>query len=236
MTTQTDDHTRQATHRRLKRLFDVPLALVLLILLGPLLLLVALAIALDSRGPVLFRQTRIGLHGKLFVILKFRTMRSDTDPLGPSPASGADNRVTRLGRFLRLSALDELPQLLNILRGDMAFVGPRPQLPSEMAALKEEAADLMVRRAEVRPGLTSTWAITPGVPKVAPTMHMLEIDCGYVDACSFWLDAKIVAQTAMTIIKRMVHVLCGPGRGGASPQASATCNDTDQSAIEDPQA
>ncbi|HOV77723.1 MAG TPA: sugar transferase, partial [Sedimentisphaerales bacterium] len=137
-------------YRLLKRLFDVLLAGVLLAILWPLLLVIALAIRWTSPGPALFRQERAGQHGRPFSMLKFRTMRLDVDPFGPSPKSDRDPRLTRIGKFLREYSLDELPQLINILWGHMAFVGPRPLYVSQIA---EWNARQRIRLL-VKPGLT----------------------------------------------------------------------------------
>jgi len=134
----------------LKRAFDITISLIAIVLLGPLLILIAILVRLDSPGAGVFRQRRAGWHGKPFVMLKFRTMRANVDPYGVSPHSGEDPRLTTLGRFLRESSLDELPQLWNVLTGSMSIVGPRP--------LYERQAELWTehqhRRLDVKPGLT----------------------------------------------------------------------------------
>lgn len=134
-----------------KRLFDLLLAALGLLLLAPLLLAVALWIKLDSRGPVLFRQERVGRFGRPFLIHKFRTMRVEAPALGPQITVGADARITRAGRFLRASKLDELPQLWDVLRGAMSLVGPRPEVPRYVALYPAELRELVL---SVRPGIT----------------------------------------------------------------------------------
>ncbi|WP_428419992.1 sugar transferase [Methylibium sp.] len=134
-----------------KRLVDLLLALGGLLLLAPLLLVIAAAIRLDSRGPVLFRQERVGRHGRLFRIHKFRTMVADASRRGPSLTVGDDARITRVGRWLRERRLDELPQLIDVLLGDMSVVGPRPELPRYVA---QYPAALRERVLSVRPGIT----------------------------------------------------------------------------------
>ena len=134
-----------------KRLFDLLLAALGLLLLAPLLLLVALWIKLDSRGPVLFRQERVGRFGRPFLIHKFRTMRVEAPALGPQITVGADARITRAGRWLRASKLDELPQLWDVLRGAMSLVGPRPEVPRYVALYPAELRELVL---SVRPGIT----------------------------------------------------------------------------------
>src|ERR1700755_2379796 len=134
-----------------KRLFDVVSALLGLALFGLPMLAVALWIRLDSAGPVFFRQERVGRHGKLFRIHKFRTMAVDAEQRGPQLTVGADARVTRVGRVLRANRLDELPQFLDVLAGDMSLVGPRPDLPRYVA---QWPADLRERGLAGRPGIT----------------------------------------------------------------------------------
>ena len=134
-----------------KRLFDLLLSVLGLLVLAPLLLAIALWIKLDSRGPVMFRQERVGRFGKPFLIHKFRTMRADAPRLGPEITVGADARITRAGRFLRGSKLDELPQLWDVLRGAMSLVGPRPEVPRYVALYPAELRELVL---SVRPGIT----------------------------------------------------------------------------------
>jgi lipopolysaccharide/colanic/teichoic acid biosynthesis glycosyltransferase len=132
----------------IKRAFDVAASALALLLLCPLFLLVALAIKLDSAGPALFKQTRVGRHFRSFTIYKFRTMSANA--AGREITVGADPRITRVGRFLRQAKIDELPQLVNILRGDMTFVGPRPEVPAYVDLFRADYEELL----QVRPGLT----------------------------------------------------------------------------------
>jgi lipopolysaccharide/colanic/teichoic acid biosynthesis glycosyltransferase len=134
-----------------KRVFDLLLALVALVLAAPLMLLVAAAIRLDSPGPVFFRQQRVGQGGRLFRIHKFRTMVADAPDRGPAITVGDDERITRVGRFLRRSKLDELPQLIDVLRGDMSVVGPRPEVPRYVAHYPPALRDRVLA---LRPGIT----------------------------------------------------------------------------------
>ena len=138
-----------------KRAMDVALSLLALPLAVPLMALIALAVKLDSPGPVWFRQERVGRAGRLFRIHKFRTMRV-TDGLGPLVTASHDARITRVGRWLRRTKLDELPQLIDVLKGDMSLVGPRPEVPRYMALYPEEARRLIL---SVRPGITDRAAI-----------------------------------------------------------------------------
>lgn len=132
-----------------KRLIDVLVAGIGLVLTSPILVVVGVLVRLESRGGALFRQARVGLHGREFEILKFRSMRVEID--GPAVTSALDPRITRLGEFLRSTKLDELPQLLNVLRGDMSLVGPRPEVPRYVAHWPKEARDVVL---SVRPGIT----------------------------------------------------------------------------------
>jgi undecaprenyl phosphate N,N'-diacetylbacillosamine 1-phosphate transferase len=179
-----------------KRLFDVLVASVLLVILSPALLVIAAAIRLGSRGPAVFRQQRAGRGGAPFGLYKFRSMRVDADPFGPSPKSGEDPRLTRLGRFLREHSLDELPQLLNVLKGDMSLVGPRPLYVSQMA----EWNDRQRRRLLVRPGLTGLAQISGR--GTLTREEKLELDVQYVEQASLWLDARIFFATAARLCAR----------------------------------
>lgn len=179
-----------------KRLLDILLSLSGLVVLGPLMLLIALAIRIESRGAALFRQRRAGYRGRPFVMLKFRTMRSDVDPYGMSPRSGGDPRLTRLGRFLRETSLDELPQLLNILSGSMSLVGPRPLYERQA----QQWDDNQRRRLDVRPGLTG-YAQAYGRGSL-PIEDKIEMDLYYVDHRSLWLDLRILVRTAANIFGR----------------------------------
>ncbi|MFU8765309.1 MAG: exopolysaccharide biosynthesis polyprenyl glycosylphosphotransferase, partial [Haliea sp.] len=183
----------------LKTLLDLGLAALLLVLLAPLLLLIALLVRLDSPGPVLYRQQRHGSGGRLIEVLKFRTMHAGApgDPF--SQARRDDPRVTRCGRFLRRSSLDELPQLLNVLRGDMSLVGPRPH----PVALNQEYARKLaayMQRHRVKPGITG-WAQIHGYRGETDTLEKMEkrlqYDLYYIEHWSLGLDLKILAKTAL---------------------------------------
>ena len=139
-----------------KRVFDLVLAAVDLLLLAPLLLFIALAIRIDSPGPALFRQERVGRGGRVFRIHKFRTMGAELAPAGPLVTVGDDARITRIGRVLRHYRVDELPQLIDVLRGDMSLVGPRPEVPRYVA---HYPADMKARVLAVRPGITDPAAL-----------------------------------------------------------------------------
>ena len=173
----------------MKRALDILLSLLALAVLGLPMLLIALAVRLGSRGPALFRQRRAGWRGRPFTMLKFRTMRVDTDPFGDSPHAAADARLTRLGKRLREWSLDELPQLLNVLAGQMSLVGPRPLYERQAAAW----TDRQRSRLEVRPGLTG-YAQVRGRGALA-LEDKIELDLSYVEHQSLWFDIKILLQT-----------------------------------------
>ena len=176
-----------------KRALDVLLSLCALLVLWPLLLLVALWIKLDSPGPVLFKQNRVGKDGRVFEILKFRTMCVNAEHMGSGVYSGkGDSRVTRAGRILRATSVDELPQLINILLGHMSLIGPRPPLTYHPWPY-EEYTDEQKRMFAVRPGVTG-WAQING-RKAVEWNHRIELNVWYVDHVSFWLDVKIFFLT-----------------------------------------
>jgi len=180
----------------LKRLFDLLIAGVLLVILSPVLLAIAVAIRVGSRGPALFRQERVGQGGLSFTLYKFRTMRLDVDPFGPSPKSGDDPRLTRLGRFLRERSLDELPQLLNIVRGDMSLVGPRPLYMSQV----QEWNERQKKRLLVKPGLTGLAQISGRAELTLE--EKLELDVRYVEQAGLRLDCRILVATAVRVFSR----------------------------------
>lgn len=178
----------------MKRLFDIACSLVALVILGLPMLLIALAIRLSSPGAALFHQRRAGWRGKGFNMLKFRTMRADVDPYGPSPHSREDLRLTRLGRFLRGKSLDELPQLFNVLSGQMSIVGPRP-LYERQAALWSQRQR---RRLDVRPGIAG-YAQLYGRASMTHE-DKIELDLYYVENRGLLLDLKIVMLTIRNCI------------------------------------
>lgn len=168
----------------------------LLVMLAPLLLAIAVAIRVASPGPAIFRQERAGRGGKPFSLYKFRTMRLDVDPFGPSPKSGADPRLTRLGKLLREYSLDELPQLINILRGEMALIGPRPLYIAQIAEWNERQR----KRLLVQPGLTGLAQIS-GRGELT-VEEKLELDVQYVEQAGLKLDARILLATATRVFAR----------------------------------
>lgn len=185
-----------------KRALDVAASVILLVLFAPLLLLAAVLIRLESPGPALFRQTRGGLGGVRFQILKLRTMRCREDGPDLAQARRGDDRVTRVGRFLRATSIDELPQLLNVLRGDMSLVGPRPH-----AAAHDDYYGLRIpeyyARYQARPGLTG-WAQVKGLRGGTETLEAMrrrvEADIDYIQTWSILKDAKIVLMTIPSLL------------------------------------
>ena len=174
----------------LPRWADVVLASLGLVLAAPILLLVAIWIKLDSRGPVIFRQARVGLDGAMFEMWKLRTMHPGSEPRGPhDPIAAGDDRVTRAGAMLRRVSLDELPNLVNVLHGEMAIVGPRPTITEQVEAYTPHQR----RRLEVKPGLTG-WAQVNGRAGI-PWDERIELDVWYVDHRSRKLDLRILART-----------------------------------------
>jgi lipopolysaccharide/colanic/teichoic acid biosynthesis glycosyltransferase len=174
----------------MKRLFDVLVSASLLVLLSPVLVGAALAIALESPGPVLFRQTRLGRGGREFSMYKFRSMVANAASIGPYHTSDGDPRITRVGRFLRRTSIDELPQLLNVLKGDMSLIGPRPDVPAQRALYSDSD---WAQRCSVRPGITGLAQAL--LRSQATPEQRLALDLRYAREQSFWLDAKIVAWT-----------------------------------------
>jgi sugar transferase (PEP-CTERM system associated) len=195
-----DGFRRSTIFRMVRRVISVVIALVGLILSIPLLPLIMLAIRLDSKGPVLYRQRRVGKGGKTFDVIKFRTMRQDAEKAGPQWAGNNDPRVTRIGRFLRMSRLDEIPQLWCVLKGEMAFVGPRPERPEFVEWLSQEIPYYGVRHM-VRPGLTG-WAQVKYKygSTVQDAREKLQYDLFYIKNASIGLDLLIMFQTVKTVL------------------------------------
>jgi lipopolysaccharide/colanic/teichoic acid biosynthesis glycosyltransferase len=203
--------------RAARRALDMTVAALVLLLAAPLLLAIALIVRLDSRGPAIFSQERIGLNELPFTVHKFRTMYAEADPaphreyiaqlVGGAVANQADNgqalfklavddRVTPVGRFLRKTSIDELPQLWNVLRGDMSLVGPRPVVPYELEHYSSE----QFRRFSVKPGLTGLWQVSGRNEKTYT--EMVELDLEYVDRRSLVLDLSILLKTFPVVVER----------------------------------
>ena len=198
-----------------RRTLDVSVAGTVLLVLVPVIVFAALAVRLSSPGPVLFRQRRLGRHMRPFTVLKFRTMKADADSavhreyvrqlIGTQPEEPAreglyklavDDRITRVGRFLRSWSLDEVPQLWNVLRGEMSLVGPRPVIEYEV----EQYPEWYLRRFAVKPGLTGLWQVS-GRNELSYE-DMVRFDIEYAERRSLWLDLRILARTALVVMRR----------------------------------
>lgn len=187
-----------------KRVLDIIFSVLGLVILSPLLLIVAILIKLESKGPIVFSQRRIGLNGKEFEMYKFRSMVENAEKLkeklanqnemsGPMFKMKDDPRVTKVGKFIRKTSIDELPQLLNVLRGEMSLVGPRPSLPREV----EKFETWMLKRLDVKPGLTCYWQVS-GRNNI-DFYDWMKLDIQYVNERSFWLDIKLIFKTAFVL-------------------------------------
>jgi len=197
------------TYDALKRCLDLVVAIVLLLVLSPVLAVAAIAVKCSGSGPIFFQQTRVGRGGKPFEIVKFRTMRTTSSP-GPLITGAGDPRVTRVGRVLRRWKVDELPQLVNVLRGEMSFVGPRPEVPRYVDMFAEQYRELLA----VRPGITDLASMafrdeevllgrSPDpedlyVREILP--RKLALSHAYVRRRSFGLDLRLIARTVATIL------------------------------------
>jgi len=191
----------------LRRIFDFVGSIILILILSPVFLLITLAIGLDSRGPAIYRQVRCGLNGRRFTFYKFRSMVQGAETRkgdllahnlmdGPVFKMKNDPRVTRVGRFLRKTSLDELPQLFNVLRGDMSFVGPRPPIPEEV----EKYEGWQRRRLSMKPGITGLWQVS-GRNQI-DFQQWMKLDLEYIDNWSMWLDFKILIKTILVVLLR----------------------------------
>lgn len=198
----------------IKQVFDFSLGIILLVLLSPLLLLIAIAIKLDSRGQAIFKQIRIGKNGKPFMFYKFRSMYENNNidihknyikKLMIHSAAAAheegvykltiDPRITRVGRFIRRTSIDELPQLFNVVKGDMSLVGPRPPIPYELEHYDEN----MFKRLSVKPGITGFWQVN--ARNSVDYKDMVNMDISYIGKWSLWLDVKILLKTIPVVIR-----------------------------------
>lgn len=190
----------------LKRGLDVGLSMLVLLIASPVLILAALAVAFDSPGPILFRQERVGLNGRRFTMYKFRSMvqnagsllgelREQNEMSGPVFKMSRDPRITKVGNFLRRTSIDELPQLFNVIRGEMSLVGPRPPLPSEVDLYQSEQR----RRLSVKPGITGLWQVS-GRNEVSDFSEWVHLDLEYIDRWSLALDLRILAQTVPAVL------------------------------------
>jgi lipopolysaccharide/colanic/teichoic acid biosynthesis glycosyltransferase len=183
--------TRRITYERPKRLCDVAGSFALLVLGAPLFLLVAVLIKIDSPGPVWFRQERVGQNGRMFQMFKFRTMRMEAAPYDYSPRAADDPRITRIGRFLRRTSLDELPQLINVIQGTMSLVGPRPEMPF----IVQQYSERHRQRLQVKPGLTGLWQLSGD--RAFLIHENVEYDLYYIQHRNFFMDLAILLHTCV---------------------------------------
>ena len=179
-----------------KRIFDIVASGLAILVLLPVFVVISVAIKLSGKGLAIFRQERAGKNGKPFIFYKFRTMRVDVEPFGSSPKTSDDTRLTRVGKLLREYSLDELPQLFNILKGDMSFIGPRPLYVSQMAEWDERQK----KRLLVKPGLTGLAQIS-GRGQLTRE-EKLELDVKYVETAGFLTDIKIILATIAQVFGR----------------------------------
>jgi len=179
-----------------KRGLDIFIALAAMVILSPVLVAIGITIRLSSKGPAIFKQQRAGKNGRPFVFYKFRTMTLDVDPFGPSPKSGKDRRLTKVGKFLRECSLDELPQLFNVLKGDMSIVGPRPLYLSQIP----EWSERQKKRLLVKPGLTGLAQIQ-GRGEIT-IEEKLEFDVKYVENAGLLTDIRIMLTTIVQVFRR----------------------------------
>jgi lipopolysaccharide/colanic/teichoic acid biosynthesis glycosyltransferase len=178
-----------------KRNLDIVCSIVLIVLSAPMWLLVAMMIRMESKGPIFFRQTRVGQNGKLFEILKFRSMKVDSPKNSRSPDEPNDSRITRVGRFLRKTSFDEIPQLINVLRGDMSLVGPRPEMPF----ITEEYGPWEASRLIVPQGITGFWQLSSD--RKYAIHHSIEYDLYYINNRSVLMDIAILLHTLVYAAK-----------------------------------
>jgi lipopolysaccharide/colanic/teichoic acid biosynthesis glycosyltransferase len=179
----------------IRRALDIAVSATVLVLTSPLIALAALAIRLESRGPVIYSQPRAGLHGEVFSVLKLRTMIDGAEHVGAGLAIDAnDSRITRVGAFLRRTSLDEVPNLVNVLRGEMSLIGPRPTLPAQVAQYTPRQRG----RLAIRPGITG-WAQVNGRASL-PWEERIELDLFYISHRSPELDARILARTVAMVL------------------------------------
>ena len=189
----------QKIYMGVKRVIDILLSALALILLSWLFLILCIAIKIDSRGPILFKQKRVGIHKTHFMIYKFRTMRIDTPKDMPTHMlADPEQYITRVGKFLRKSSLDELPQLFNILKGDISIVGPRPIVEKETQIYGDDVEKLL----SVKPGLTGYWQAYARNNATYESGERQKMEMYYVEHNSLWLDIKILFKTVISVIKK----------------------------------
>jgi len=187
---------KKTVYNLIKRVLDLVFSFLALVVLVIPMLLLSLVVLINSEGPALYKQERVGLNGKRFTLYKFRSMRMDAESNGAQWAVDDDPRVTKVGRFMRMTRLDELPQLLNILKGDMSFVGPRPERPVFYEKFAEYI-DGFDERLKVKPGLTGLAQISGGY-NLKPE-EKVAYDIEYIETRSLWLDFKLVFETVAVV-------------------------------------
>lgn len=183
-----------------KRLIDLLGSLIGMVIVFPIFIIIALSVKLTSKGPIFFKQERLGKNGRVFKIIKFRTMVVNAEKMGDGlkVKNESDNRITKVGKFLRATSLDELPQLWNVLVGDMSLVGPRPPVPYHPYKY-EEYNDFQRKRFEMRPGITGLTQVT--VRNSVNWDERIRIDVEYIERFNLWLDIKILVKTILKVIK-----------------------------------
>lgn len=202
---------RRTGHFAFKRLMDIISSAMGLVFFAPLMILVAIGIKIDSEGPVFFRQERVGLNGKRFFIYKFRTMAENTELKGLQITGDNDERITRIGKYLRKYKIDEIPQLINVLKGEMSIVGPRPQVPKYVNMFKEQYDKILV----VRPGITGYASLEYSnenellgscddpekfyIEDILP--KKLDLNMRYIEEISLWTDIKVIIRTIIKILE-----------------------------------
>lgn len=206
----------------IKRVADILFAVPLLILAAPIVAFAGILVKLTSRGPILYCQTRVGRHGRLYTMYKVRTMQHDCErQSGPQWSVAGDPRITRVGRFLRRRHVDELPQLWNVLRGDMSLVGPRPERPEFVAQL-EQAIPGYRFRLLVRPGLTGLAQVSlPSDTDIGSVRRKLQFDLCYVERLGLWLDLRILLGTIFHVAGIRYSVPCRLLRLPSKPLATS---------------
>ena len=183
--------SRRRLYETAKRALDVAASTILLLLLAPVMAAAVVAVKLTSKGPAIFKQQRVGRDGVLFYMYKFRSMYQDSDRYAYSPKSGCDPRITPVGRFLRHTCIDELPQLLNVMQGEMSLVGPRPEMPF----IVEQYEEIHWRRLAVKPGITGLWQLS--ADRSSPIHQNISYDLYYVRNRNLMMDVAILLHTCV---------------------------------------
>lgn len=196
-TEKTDIDIREKIYLFFKRLFDIVFSLTLLIVAVPLIFIFGILIKLESNGSIFYKQDRVGLYGKTFTLVKLRSMYIDAEKNGARWASKNDSRVTRVGKFIRLTRIDELPQILNVLRGEMSIIGPRPERPGFTYQFEGEIPGF-IKRVSVKPGLTG-WAQVNGGYDITPE-EKYKFDMFYINNRNTFMDIKILFRTVKVVL------------------------------------